>query len=64
MRLGSIIYTDEWAAYRNIGENQNYEHKTICHKYKFIDYETGVHTQHVESYNNTIKNTFQPMQRL
>ena len=54
-RPGSIIYTDEWASYNALGRNDNYRHKTVCHKYNFVDPSTLVHTQNVESFNNKIK---------
>ena len=51
---GSIIHTDEHKTYRLLIE-KGYIHDTVCHKYNFMDPITGVHTQHVESYNNRIK---------
>ncbi len=33
----------------------DYTHKSACHKYCFVDRNTGVHTQNVESYNNKLK---------
>ena len=53
-REGSIIYTDEWKEYNNLTEN-NFNHYVVCHKYHFVNPITGVHTQHVESYNNKLK---------
>ncbi|KCZ74954.1 hypothetical protein H311_04076 [Anncaliia algerae PRA109] len=50
----SIIFTDKWNAYKNISNN-NYTHKTVNHKYHFVDPRTGVHMQNVESYNNKLK---------
>lgn len=54
VRCGSIIYTDEWKSYTDLSLNF-YEHRTICHKYHFVDPSTQVHTQHIESFNNKIK---------
>jgi transposase len=55
VRPGSIIYTDEAKVYQSLKNNVNYEHKSIVHKYNFVDYENLVHTQNIESYNNKIK---------
>jgi transposase-like protein len=55
VRAGSIIHTDEWAAYRQLGADGRYEHRTLVHKYNFVDPQTGVHTQNVESFNNKLK---------
>jgi len=41
---GSIICSDEWAAYASLGRNQNFEHRTVCHKYNFINPADGNHT--------------------
>ncbi|KAG0421195.1 hypothetical protein DMUE_6306, partial [Dictyocoela muelleri] len=47
----SIIWSDEHGAYSNLKDIFE-DHKTVCHKYEFINYETGVNTQAVESFNN------------
>lgn len=54
VRTGSIIYTDEWASYHDLGQNEGYTHRTVVHKYNFVCPITGVHSQHVESYNNKV----------
>ena len=36
-------------------EELKYFMKDNVHKYKFVDYENGVHTQNIESNNNKIK---------
>lgn len=56
---GSIIYSDEWPAYNSI--NVNYQHSTVCHKFNFVNPETGVHTQNIESYWNKQKNRIKKM---
>ncbi|KAG0439484.1 hypothetical protein DMUE_2403, partial [Dictyocoela muelleri] len=51
----STIMTDEHRSYSRLNKN-SYEHKTVCHKYNFVDKITGAHTQSVESFNGQIKN--------
>ena len=48
-RADTIIHSDEWAAYNNVGQLY-FEHGTVKHKLHFVNPETGVHTQNVESY--------------
>lgn len=50
----STIWTDEHRSYSKLNE-LNYSHSTVCHKREFIDNETGVNTQAVESFNNAVK---------
>ncbi|KAG0440092.1 hypothetical protein DMUE_1990 [Dictyocoela muelleri] len=55
VRTGLIIRTDEWASYTSLGELNGYVHQTLINKYNFVDPINGVHTQHVESFNNKLK---------
>lgn len=54
VRPGSIIHSDEFQSYNDLAM-MNFELKRVCHKYNFVCPKTGIHTQHVESYNNKIK---------
>lgn len=55
VRVGSIIVTDEFKSYNALANMNDYEHRTICHKYYFVCPSTGNHTQHIESCNNKLK---------
>jgi hypothetical protein len=48
-REGSIIYSDQWAAYRNIS-SLNFEHLSVNHSLFFVEPNTLVNTQTIESY--------------
>ena len=50
----SIIWTDEHKSYACL-KNFNYTHGTVCHKYEFVNSETGVNTQAIESFHNELK---------
>ncbi|KCZ81760.1 hypothetical protein H312_00800 [Anncaliia algerae PRA339] len=54
VRPDSIIYSDEWPAYKALAKD-NFLHHTITHKYNFVDPVSGVHTQNVESFDNKLK---------
>lgn len=55
VRPGTTIYTDDFKSYSSLGTTNNYMHGVVTHKYHFVDPNTGVHTQHVESFNNKLK---------
>lgn len=50
----SIIHTDEHKSYSSLNDI-GFIHDTVCHKYTFINHDTGTNTQAVESFNNSIK---------
>jgi transposase-like protein len=50
----SIIHADKHKSYSSLS-NIGFLHDTVCHKYTFINPETGSSTQAVESFNNCIK---------
>lgn len=52
----TIIHSDMWAAYNSLNQlPQNYTHTTVNHSTNFVDPITGTHTNHVESFWNSIK---------
>ena len=61
---GFDIYSDCWAAYRQIQGRLGFEHGTVNHRFNFVDPVTGVHTQNVESYWNRLKRKIKAMNGL
>lgn len=59
---GTIIHSDEWAAYSRIATQfPHLQHHTVNHSVEFVNRTTGVHTQHIESYWNRVKKRFKSM---
>ena len=59
---GSIVRTDEWAAYNRISSIPGVAaHQTVNHSLHFVDPATHVHTQNVESYWNRVKTKLKRM---
>jgi IS1 family transposase len=53
---GSIIWSDQWAAYRQITSlPENYQHGTVNHSLHFKDPQSGVCTNQVEGYWSGLK---------
>jgi transposase-like protein len=50
----STIWTDEHSSYGGL-RNYLFTHATVCHKYQFVNSETGVNTQAIESFHNELK---------
>ena len=59
---GTVIHTDEWAAYNRISSLPNVSsHSTVNHSVTFVDPVTGTHMQTVESYWNRCKTKLKRM---
>ena len=53
---GTIIHSDEWAAYRQVSSLPNVSsHSTVNHSVTFVNPVSGAHTQHIELYWNRAK---------
>ena len=61
VQLGSIVHTDQWAAYRQLQRRLGLQHGSVNHSLHFVDPVTGVHTQHAESNWCTAKEKFKLM---
>ena len=62
IRPGSIVWSDEWAAYRRLQQlTPVAQHSTVNHSIQFVNPTTGVHTQNIESYWNRVKAKFKRM---
>lgn len=61
VRVGSIVHSDEWAAYRQLQRRLGLHHGTVNHSLHFVDPVTGVHTQHAESNWSSAKTKFKVM---
>lgn len=61
VKPGTIIHSDQWKAYSNIQRDLNLQHGTVNHSVNFIDPDTGVHTQTIESYWAKAKYRFKEM---
>ena len=61
VRKGSIIHSDQWAAYRQLHNHPDYTYQAVNHSENFVDPETGVHTQAIESYWSKAKLKFKKM---
>ena len=55
VRPGSIVWSDEWRAYRVQNLSNVTQHQTVNHSITFRNPTTGVHTQNIESYWNRLK---------
>ena len=59
VREGSIIVSDEWRAYSTLYES--FIHQTVNHSLYFVDPDTGLHTQNIESLWNKLKRKLKKM---
>ena len=56
VRPGSVVWSDEWRAYSQVGTLPNVaSHSIVNHNVTFVDPTTGTHTQNAESYWNRVK---------
>ena len=52
---GTIIHSDQWAAYNRVASIPGVaSHASVNHSINFVDPSTGVHTQNIESYWNSV----------
>ncbi|PFX23481.1 hypothetical protein AWC38_SpisGene11974 [Stylophora pistillata] len=58
---GSIVYSDQWAAYRQLQRRLGLQHGAVNHSLHFVDPVTGVHTQNAESNWCTAKENLKKM---
>jgi len=50
-----ILYIPINKACRSLSNSDDYDYFTVFHKYNFVNPAAGVHSQHVESYNMSLR---------
>ena len=59
---GTIVHSDEWAAYNRVQRLSNvYSYGIVNRSINFVEPTTGVHTQNVKSYWNRVKTELKRM---
>ena len=53
---GSLVYTDEWAAYKQNQRALGFNQQTVNQSLNFVDSVTSVHTQHLTSFKLCFSN--------
>ena len=62
---GTTVHSDQWRAYNQVQQLPNVlTHQTVNHSVNFVDPQTGVHTQAIESYRARVKYKFKRMKGL
>lgn len=59
---GSIVHSDQWAAYRQLQRRLGLQHGAVNHSLHFVDPVNGVHTRNAESNLCTAKEKFKKME--
>ena len=59
VRPGTVVYSDEWAAYNTLATTTGNTHLTVNHSLHFVDPLTSAHTQGVESMWSSCKRMMQ-----
>ena len=60
---GTIIFSDCWKAYNDISKMKDFEHHTVNHSLHFVDPNTGVHTNAIESAWRVFKSKYSSNKR-
>ena len=56
IRPGTLVYTEDWAAYGGMAAQiNNVAERIVAHARNFVDPLTGFHTQEIESCRNNLK---------
>ena len=62
IKPGTTIRSEQWAAYSNVAQLPNVaSHVTVNRCLHFVDQNTAVHTQNIESYWQRVKDRFKSM---
>ena len=61
VRPGTIVHSDQWAAYNRIQRDLGLIHETVNHSVNFVDPASGVHTQNAESNRSAAKEKLKKM---
>ncbi len=61
VKTGSVIHSDEWKTYKRIQQDLGFNHRTVNHSLHFVDRNTQVLTQTIESYWNRQKSCIKAM---
>ena len=56
MQPDSLVYTDEWAAYKQNQRALGFNQQTVNQSLNFVDSVTSVHTQHLTSFKLCFSN--------
>ena len=54
---GATVNSDSWKSYATLA-SEGYMHYSVCHKYEFVNLDTGAHTQTIEGLWKILKHDY------